>query len=115
MPKRKPTSPVEGRWQIVYMTEWDEDYINEEVEAFIEFGANDLGSFQFGYVQGEIDYHTTERDGKLVVEFSWEGNDEMDPAMGRGWAVLRNGNLEGMLFFHRGDESGFEARKKRGN
>jgi len=35
----KPKSPFKGRWQIVSMTEWDEDYFNEEVEAFIEFGA----------------------------------------------------------------------------
>jgi len=55
MAKRKPKSPFTGRWQIVSMTEWDEDYLNEEVEAFIEFGADDLGSFQFGYVQGDID------------------------------------------------------------
>jgi hypothetical protein len=35
--KPKPVSPFHGRWHIVSMTEWDEDYLNEEVQAFIEF------------------------------------------------------------------------------
>jgi hypothetical protein len=37
-----------GRRQIVSMTEWDEDDINAEVEAFIECDAQDGGAFQFG-------------------------------------------------------------------
>lgn len=114
MAKRKPKSPFKGRWQIFSMTEWDDDYLNEEVEAFIEFGADDLGSFQFGYVQGEMDYCTTERDGKPAVEFSWEGGDGADgtPLTGRGLAILDSAELNGMIFIHRGDESGFVARKK---
>ena len=30
---------VPGRWHIVSMSQWDEDYLNEEVQAFIEFDA----------------------------------------------------------------------------
>jgi hypothetical protein len=42
------------------------------------------------------------------VEFSWEGNDECDPANGRGWAVLEeDGSLRGRIFFHFGDDSRF--------
>ena len=111
MAKRKPKSPFKGRWQIVSMTEWDEDYLNEEVEAFIEFGADGLGKFQFGYVQGDMDCRTTERDAKPAVEFSWEGGDGADgtPLTGRGWGVLDSGELNGMFFIHGGDESGFVA------
>ena len=29
--RSKPVSPFLGRWHIVSMTEWDEDYIHEEV------------------------------------------------------------------------------------
>lgn len=114
MAKRKSKSPFAGRWRIISMTNWDEEYFDEEVEAYIEFGANELGSFQFGYVQGAIDYRTTERDGKPAVEFSWEGGDGADgtPLTGRGWAVLDDGKLDGMFFIHQGDESGFEATKK---
>ena len=35
--KSKPKSPFLGRWHIVSMSNWDEDYLNEEVQAFIEF------------------------------------------------------------------------------
>ena len=85
--KSKPKSPFLGRWHIVSMSKWDEDYLNEEVQAFIEFDDKGGGSFQFGYVRGVIDYREGLRDGKPGVEWSWDGNDEMDPAQGRGWAV----------------------------
>jgi hypothetical protein len=113
MGKRKAGSPFKGRWQIVSMTEWDEDYLNAEVEAYIEFGADGLGSFQFGYVQGDIDFQTVQRDGEPAVEFSWEGGDGADgtPLTGRGWAILDGGALIGMIFIHRGGQSEFVARK----
>ncbi len=56
------------------------------------------GEFQFGYVHGFLDCHYS--DEKQKVEFSWEGNDEMDPASGRGFAMVKNGILLGHLFFH---------------
>ena len=65
--KSKPKSPVLGRWRVVSMSTWDKDYINEEVPAFIEFDDRDGGSFQFGYVQGQIDCRTTNREGKPAV------------------------------------------------
>lgn len=111
MAKSKPESPFTGRWQIVSMTEWDEDYINAEVEAFIEFDAKGGGSFQFGYVQGMIDWRVATRGDEPAVEWTWEGNDENDQAQGRGWVVLKGNDLHGMIFFHQGDESGFVAKK----
>ena len=109
--KSKSPSPIEGRWHIVSMTEWDEDYLNEEVQAFIEFDDKGGGSFQFGYVQGQTDCRTTSQEGKPAVEFSWEGGDGADgtPLTGRGWAVLQESELNGMIFIHQGDESEFEA------
>lgn len=44
----------------------------------------------------------------------WDGNDEMDHAEGRGWAVLKGDELHGMIYFHEGDESGFVATKAKG-
>jgi len=115
MAKRKSSNPFLGRWQIVSMTEWDEDYFNAEVEAYIEFSVDGLGDFQFGYVQGAIDHRIAQRDGKPAVEFSWEGGDGADgkPLTGRGWAVLEGDELSGMIFIHLGDESGFTARLAR--
>ena len=46
------------------------------------------------------------------MEFSWEGNDECHPASGRGWAVLEeDGSLRGRIFFHLGDDSGFNPQE----
>ena len=33
--KAKQKSPFTGLWHIVSMSGWDEDYFNEEVQAFI--------------------------------------------------------------------------------
>ena len=57
-----------------------------------------------------MDVREVERQGRPGIEFSWEGNDEMDPASGRGWAALSpDGTLEGRIFFHMGDDSWFRA------
>lgn len=111
MAKARPKNWATGHWLIESMDQWDEDYLNEEGEAFIEFEPSQTGQFQFGYVHGEIDYRVTTRDGKPAVEFTWDGNDEMDPAQGRGWAVLEGEELRGEIFFHLGDESSFVARR----
>jgi hypothetical protein len=52
--KPKPESPFVVRWHIVSMTKWDEDFINAEVEGFIEFKAQGGGEFQFGYVRVDM-------------------------------------------------------------
>jgi hypothetical protein len=112
--KKKPVSPFVGRWHIESITEWDEEFINAEVRGFIAFDAQGGGEFLFGYVHGEMDCHLTTRDGGPAVEWTWEGNDEMDPHQGRGWAVLKGDELNGMIFFHQGDDSGFVAKRPEG-
>ena len=111
MAKRKPKSAIEGRWNIVSMTEWDEEYLHEEEQAFIEFRPKGTGEFHFGYVHGQMDCRAPKRDGRTAVEFTWEGNDESEHAFGRGWAVLDGDRLEGMIFFHNGEDSGFTAER----
>ena len=111
MGKKKQGSPFTGRWQIASMDEWDVDYMEEEGPAFIEYGADQMGEFQFGLTSDNIDYRITERGGQPTIEWTWEGMDEMDPCTGRGWAVLEGDELHGMIFFHQGDESGFVARR----
>ncbi len=112
MAKSKPKSPFTGRWRIVSMTAWDEDYIDEEEEGFFEFDDKGWGEFHFGYVQGQMDCRSTTRDGEPAVEWTWDGNAEMDLAQGRGWAVMKGDELHGMIFFHGGDDSEFLAKKK---
>jgi hypothetical protein len=111
--KSKPKSQFLGRWHIVSMSTWGENYFNEEVQALIEFKEDTLGEFQFGYVRGDIDYREGLRDGEPAVEWSWEGTDGADvtPLTGRGWAVLGGDGLHAMIFIHLGDESEFEAER----
>jgi hypothetical protein len=112
---KKKESPILGYWRITHMDMWDQSFVDEEVEGYIRFDLDDGGEFQFGYVHGWMHCEQTERDGKPAAEWSWDGNDEMDPASGRGWAVIqKNGTLNGKFFFHGGDKSGFTATKVRG-
>ena len=114
--KAKPGSPFQGLWHIFSMSEWDEDYFNEEVQAFIEFEANGTGHFQFGYVRGYMDWRPGTRDGQPAVEWTWEGTDgaDMTDMTGRGWAKREGEELHGMIVIHLGDESGFVARRAKG-
>ncbi len=54
------------------MDQWDQDYVDTEVEGFIEFEPKGLGSFQFGYVQGQTDCRTSSRQGKVGGELTLE-------------------------------------------
>lgn len=101
-----------GTWHICEMQEWDEDYFNMDVQAYINIKSCGSGCFQFGLVYGDIDGKVIDyADGKKF-EFTWEGNDESDPESGSGWVRLKEKDaLEGEFRFHRGDWSHFLARK----
>jgi hypothetical protein len=93
--KAKAPNPFTGRWRIVSMDAWDQDFVDEEEEGYFEFTDKGRGEFHFGYVHGQMDCHLTTRDSVPAVEWTWDGNDEMDPAQGRGWAVIRGDELHG--------------------
>ena len=112
--KSTPTNPFAGRWRITSMEQWDQDFIDEEEEGYFEFDDKGGGEFHFGYVHGSMDCRLTTREGEPAVEWTWDGNDEMDPAQGRGWAVVRGDELHGKTFFHQGDDSGFVAKRVAG-
>lgn len=102
-----------GLWHIVWMSNWDEDYFNEEVQAFLKIEETGQSEFQFGYVQGQMDCRITTDPESSSVKFTWEGIDAADgtPCSGRGWAVVKKGELRGKIFFHLGDDSKFLARR----
>ena len=101
---------LKGRWRIVEMELWEPDAIDLLGPAFIEIKADGSGSFRLIAVKGWMDIRDVERNGLSGIEFSWDGNDERDPASGRGWAELsRDGSLEGRIFFHMGDDSAIRA------
>ena len=98
-----------GNWRINEMELWDQEFVDAEVPGYIHLSNDGMGEFQFGYVHGFMDCRYSKQNGKDVVEFSWEGNDEMDQALGRGFATIKSGILDGHLFFHQGDDSEFKA------
>jgi hypothetical protein len=103
---------IDGRWRIVEMELWDQDAIDVLGPRFIEIGPLNHGSFRFIAVEGWMDLRRVERNGLPGIEFSWDGNDEGDPASGRGWAVLSDdGSLSGRIFFHGGDDSAVRAER----
>jgi hypothetical protein len=109
------SASITGRWRITEMDNWDQEAIDLVQPGCIEFGADGLGSLGFIVVAGDLDCRDADRDGQPGVEFSWQGSDEGDDASGRGWAALNpDGTLEGRIYFHLGDESGFRAERFNG-
>ena len=108
------TKPLDftGTWHIYEMEMWDKDYFNMEVQAYIRINSNNIGDFQFGLVLGQIDGKVVDyADGKRL-EFTWEGNDECDPACGSGWVRIKEEDmLEGEIRSHLGDDSTFLTRR----
>ena len=104
---------LRGSWRIIDTELWDQNDLDEVTEARLSLGNENLGELAFLCVSAGIDYRTVERDGLPAVEFSFDGFDELDPISGRGWAVLHGDELRGRLFFHRGDDSAFVAKRKR--
>ena len=97
---------LQGKWRIVEMPDYDDDFPDMMGPAYILFGPAG-GEFAFGCVTGAF-AGGADSD---AVEFDWDGNDEMDEACGHGWAELQpDGSLAGEICFHGGDEITFTAR-----
>jgi hypothetical protein len=111
MNMRKDKAKYIGRWRIIEMEMWDQDYIDMVTPGYFSFDKDELGYFQFGSVEGQIDYQIEKIGDVERLEFSWEGQDENDSASGRGWTVINGADLEGRLYFHVGDNSWFKAKK----
>lgn len=97
-----------GKWFIQKMELWNEDYINMEIRGFIEIEDNDSGKMQFGAVTLFLDYRKNKSD---EIDFSFEGSDDGMPVCGRGWGSIKSNTMQGKIFFHKGDESAFTAKK----
>ncbi len=105
----KAPNSFAGRWRIISMEQWAQDFVYEEEEGYFDFSNEEQGTFHFRYVHGQMDCRLTTRNGVPAIEWTWDGNDEMDPAQGRGWAVRKGDELHGMIYFHQGDDSEFVA------
>jgi hypothetical protein len=99
-----------GKWRITSMDLWDADALDLVAPAYIEFRQDGTGGFGFIAVHGWMDCRATSTSGQPGVEFTWDGSDDGDHTSGRGWAVLEeDGSLRGHIYFHLGDDSGFQA------
>lgn len=97
-----------GRWRIVELDNCDNDFLDLVEEAHLTFDGAADGGIAFGALKGFLDVRYCARDGSACAEFSWEGEDEDDPACGRGWAAIGTvGRLVGHFYVHNGDDSGF--------
>jgi len=105
-----------GPWRIVWMSGWDQDYVDMEVPGHMAFETDLSGCFQFGLVQGQMDCRHERWQGQRQgqrqdrhIEFTWQGFDEGTELAGRGYAEIVDGELHGHLFIHLGDDSAFRA------
>jgi uncharacterized protein YndB with AHSA1/START domain len=102
----------EGLWHITARELWDKDYLNMEVQAFIRITRDGGGAFQFGRVCGQSDGEVVETAAGERFAFTWEGNDEGDPASGSGWLEMTAKNeLEGKLTIPHGASSALAVRR----
>ncbi len=61
---------------------------------------------------GSLDGYIENPRDQERFSFTWEGYDEMDEASGSGWLELNGDNeVEGLIGFHMGDRSTFQAKK----
>lgn len=94
---------VRGKWRVVETPEHD----MAGARSYILFDKT-RGEFALDCLTGSI--HGV-CDGS-AVEFTWTGNNEMEPASGSGWAELQqDGSLEGEICLENGDEIPFIARR----
>ena len=96
----------EGMWHLTAMEMWDADSLHREVQAFIWIKRDGGGEFQFGLVSGQIDGEVVKTAAGEQFEFTWEGNDECDPASGSGGLeITAKSELVGKIKIPYGDSS----------
>ena len=95
-----------GTWRIIEMEQGDQDFIDLVVPGYITFREDHRGEFQFGAVHGALDYRIEPYRDTERLEFSWDVEDTMDPVSGWGWAIIKDGQLQGRIYVYEGDEPG---------
>lgn len=94
---------VRGRWRVIETPGYDMAVPGADI-----LFARDGGEFAFDCLTGSI-HGACNGD---AVEFSWDGNDEREPASGDGWAELQDDSpLQGEISLQGGDDIPFIARR----
>jgi hypothetical protein len=100
---------VIGKWKIVEMEQWDQDYVDMEEPGHITFNKGGSGGLHFGCVDASLDWRYEASIAQ--ADFTFDGCDEGDQVNGRGWAKIKGKQMVGQIVFHLGDQSGFKASK----
>ena len=96
---------IRSRWHIVATPGYDRALAG----AYIQF-EDESGEFAIDFLTGTI-HGACSGD---AIDFDWQGNDEMEPASGDGWAELKsNDSLEGEISLLNGDDIPFIARRSK--
>ena len=103
---------VAGRWRIIETEVWDTDALDMVVPAHLTLDRRGVGEVRLVAIDASVDYRVTDDGGRVVVEFSWSGFDDMEPTSGRARATVSGDEMHGTLFIHHGDESTFSAKRR---
>lgn len=98
--------PIDGLYEIIDMDLWDKDAIDLVETGYISINGKS-GKLHFICVDGQMDIQKI----KDKYLFTWEGNDECNPASGYGDFTFSNDTLTGRIYIHNGDDSSFVAVK----
>jgi hypothetical protein len=101
-----------GNWRIMATEVWDRQALDLVAPAMLSLKPKGVGQVALIAIEAQLDYRVVMRDGLPGIEFSFQGFDEGDEVIGRGWAILQGDQLRGRLFFHQGDDSSFAARRE---
>jgi hypothetical protein len=111
-PTRTTPTAFSGTWRITETELWDAEALDTMQPAFIRFDDEMIGSLGMIVIQAGLDCRFGERDGKPLVELTFEGDDDGHPCTGRAWAEIESdGKLRGRIYIHLGDDSEFVAER----
>jgi len=97
---------IDGIYEIVEMELWDKDAIDLVEPGYINIKGK-KGKLHFICVVGQMEIQKS--DDKYM--FTWEGNNECDPASGYGDFTSSGDTLIGRIYIHDSDDSSFFAVK----
>jgi len=98
---------INGKYEIIEMELWDKKDIDLVEMGYVKISGG-KGEIHFICVDGYMDIRIVDINN---YKFSWDGNDECDPASGFGDFTYKDDTLIGRIYFHDGDDSSFIARK----
>ncbi len=108
---KQSSATISGHWRIVWMKEWDQEYVDLVEPGYVRINSQGNGEFQFGVVIGY--FHVNPE--KTYFDSTWEGSQEYDEARGKIDGTIdiddegHESKLSGTIAFLGGDKSKYRA------